>query len=203
IHAAFCAMAMQYIRLQFLNNTVDIDRGIEVARPDLALHRNAIKTKGQLRLQLFQYFIFARSAGTSIANDPNLMPLHCLKTGKITDMTEKSACWLSEAMNDAQRLVGCIFRHGQPSEQAFAHVNRVAWQNRIRNQHSPGHHFPVDLPRYVSPSLTGAGTGAARRSAGSLACPPRNMGMLSSRAHFTHHDHRAIAIDFTTTTAMA
>src|SRR5690606_4325397 len=153
-------------------NTVDIDRGIKVAQPDLALHRNAIKTKGQMRLQLFQYFIFARSAGTSIANDPNLLPLHCLKTGKITDMTEKSAWWLSEAMNDAQRLVGCIFRHGQPSEQAFAHVNRVAWQNRIRDQHSPGHHFSVDLPRYINIFLIGARTEAARRSDGFLDCHP-------------------------------
>ena len=100
--AALGAMTVQDIGLEIANVPVEAACGFQVARGDLAPHRETRDAEGELRGEAGNGRILERAAGRSVANDANLMAGPGLGDRQIRDVAENAADRSADDMNDAQ-----------------------------------------------------------------------------------------------------
>src|SRR5690606_22986722 len=89
-----------------------------------------------------------------------------------------------------------VISHQSPSEQTFAYIDRVTRQNRIGNQYAASQHLAIELARDADILLIGAGAEPTCSGNCLLRGHARNIGILAGGADFTHHEDRAITVDF-------
>lgn len=99
--AALGAMSVQYVRSQFPDDAVCLERRRRVAEADTALHGNAVEAERKAWPQFFQKRIFARAAGRRVADDADGMSAFRLQPREVANMAEQPAGRLAEAVDDA------------------------------------------------------------------------------------------------------
>ena len=126
----------------------------------MALHGCLPDAERQARFHGREQFLFEGTAGAGIADDADFVSGGHLRVGEIAHVAEDAADRRSEAMDDAQgaphgRAAFSVGR-GSGSENAFAHIDRVARQQRIGGKDPSGHHLAVDVASDVDIGLVGA-----------------------------------------------
>src|SRR5690606_22164477 len=108
----------------------------------MALHRCSFDAEAQIGFDTFEkpFFVFAASAG--ITDDADCMAGCRLRVAKVADVAEDPAYRRAEAVDDAERA---HLRDVCRSEQALAHIDRIAGQQWIADRDTPRHHLAIDL----------------------------------------------------------
>src|SRR5690606_21448600 len=129
---------------QFLDDPVRPPAGGDVADADVALHGRAPDAELQTVLDLAEAPRLVLAAGRRIAHDPHLVAGRDLRVGEVADVAEDASHRGTEAVDDAQFL-GHRLAAAARLEEAFAHIDRIAGQERIRGHDPSRHHLAVDV----------------------------------------------------------
>src|SRR5690349_7339327 len=122
-------MPVQNVRLQFLDDPVCAPGGGDVAGADVALNRRTRYAEREAWLQLVEQALLEVAARSRVADDADQMTGRSLRLGQVAHMPEDASDGRAKTMDDPQFLGhgAC----GHRSEEAFADVDGVAWQERV------------------------------------------------------------------------